>query len=298
MKYLYSPVFFARAALLVTACLSLATAFAVESVQAAEESGSVGVQGRISAPPPTQAATITFPRDGSTITDVPVTVTGLCPNGLLVKIFKNNVFGGSAQCANGSYSIQIDLFGGRNELVARVFDDLDQQGPDSNVVVVTFPTSNLGLGARVSLTSSFAKKGANPAETLIWPITLSGGVGPYAVTVDWGDGKPPDVISQQFAGNFNISHIYDSPGVYTVIVRASDKNGEVAFLQLVGIANGALTDKQGESNKDPAQTVTKTRILWQPAAIAIPLIIIAFWLGKRHQLAALRKRLGRNESVR
>jgi hypothetical protein len=56
----------------------------------------------------------------------------------LVKIFKNNVFGGSVQCDRGNFSLQSDLFVGTNELVARVFDELDQPGPDSNIVTVTF----------------------------------------------------------------------------------------------------------------------------------------------------------------
>lgn len=127
-------------------------------VQAAQESGSVGLEGKISSPPPTTPATISFPRDGAVITDLPVTVTGICPNGLLVKLFKNNVFAGAGQCNNGSFSIQIDLFSGRNELVARVYDDLDQAGPDSNIVTVTFPFSGFSTGSRISLTSSFAQQ--------------------------------------------------------------------------------------------------------------------------------------------
>ncbi|MBW3569216.1 PKD domain-containing protein [Candidatus Parcubacteria bacterium] len=259
-------------------------------VRAAEESGSIGIEGKISAAPPSQAATIAFPRNGAVIKEGKVTVTGLCPADVIVKVFKNNVFAGAAPCVNGSYSVQIDLFGGTNELVARVFDDLDQQGPDSNKVTVTYPISQFEATRRVTLTSTFAKKGANPGATLTWPIILSGGSGPYAITVDWGDGKPPDVISQEFAGTFNIEHVYDTPGVYTIIVRAADKNGSVAFLQLIGIANGKVTqDNQGD--EAGGLTKTKTIIMWQPVLATIPLIAAAFWLGRRHELQVLRKRL-------
>src|SRR3989344_4823042 len=102
--------------------LGMAVAFTA-TVKAAEESGSVGLEGRISAPPPTTPAVISFPTNGAVIRDLPVTVTGICQDGLLVKLFKNNVFAGSAQCVNGGFSIQIDLFSGLNELVARVYDD-------------------------------------------------------------------------------------------------------------------------------------------------------------------------------
>jgi hypothetical protein len=122
-------------------------------LSAAQESGSVGLEGKINSEPPKTGATITLPRDGTTVTNLPTTISGLCPTGLLVKIYKNNVFAGSAQCNNGSFSIQIDLFSGRNELVARVYDSLDQAGPDSNTVVVTFPLNTAISANRVSLTS-------------------------------------------------------------------------------------------------------------------------------------------------
>jgi hypothetical protein len=200
-------------------CLAQGTQAAAPQPQN-PQNGSIGLEGAVTGSPPTQAASITLPRDGTTVTNLPVTVSGICPNGLLVKIFKNNVFSGSVQCNNGSFSIQIDLFGSTNEIVARVFDALDQQGPDSNIIKVTYPVGNFSILNRVSLTSSYAKRGSNPGETLTWPITLSGGTGPYAVTVDWGDGKTADIISQAFAGNFDIKHAYDTPGVYSVIIRA------------------------------------------------------------------------------
>lgn len=272
------------------------------NVYAAEESGSVGLEGRISAPPPSQAATISFPTNGTTSQQASITVTGTCQDGLLVKLFKNNVFAGAGQCVNGSFSIKIDLFSGLNELVARVYDDLDQAGPDSNKVNVTFPTAGFNTGSRVSLTSNFAKRGANPGEKLTWPIAISGGTGPYAISVDWGDGKPADIISQPFAGQFNIEHVYDQPGIYNVVVRATDKDGNIAFLQLVAVANGPLsqTSAEGQGNGGDAagQAQQTTKILWQPAAVSLPLILATFFLGRRYEIFTLRKRLEQHDDLR
>jgi hypothetical protein len=276
---------------LIIIAASLIALAGISSVRAAEEDGSVGIEGKISAPPPTQAATISFPSNGQTITEVPITVTGLCPDDVTVRIYKNNVFAGAAPCVNGSYSVQIDLFAGRNELVARVFDDLDQKGPDSNRVVVNFPVEGSSVGDRISLTSAFAKRGTNPGESLAWPVDLSGGDGPYAITADWGDGKEPDVLSQEFPGDFNIEHVYDNPGIYTVIIRAADTNDDVAFLQVIGVSNGEVTQIAGE---DLAGGQASTKILWQPALVFIPLLLSSFWLGKKHELHVLRKRLERN----
>lgn len=278
----------------------------VSTTFAAQESGSVGLEGKISAPPPTTGATISFPRDGTTTTEQSVTVTGICPGDLLVKIFKNNVFSGSVQCKNGSFSIKIDLFNGVNEIVARVYDSLDQAGPDSNLVRVTLPNVGNNIGAKLSLTSSFAKRGANPGEKITWPITLTGGNGPYAISVDWGDGKTADIISQTFAGTFNIEHSYESPGIYNIIVRATDKDGNVAFLQLVGVGNGQLsqTNSGGTSGQNSGSSGQNNngkqpvKILWQPAAISIPLIFSTFYLGRKYELFALRKRLEARDDIR
>lgn len=271
------------------------------TVLGATSSGSIGLEGKISAPPPTTPATITFPSNGTTTTEQSVTVTGICPKGLLVKIFKNNVFSGSVQCQTGSYSIKIDLFTGLNEIVARVYDDLDQPGPDSNIVRVTVPSNTYNLGAQLTLTSSFAKKGSPPGEKISWPITIAGGSAPYAISVDWGDGKTSDIISQSFAGTFNIEHTYDNPGIYNVVVRATDKSGGVAFLQLVAIANGPLSQNStgsSDSSKNNSQTAKPiVKVMWQPAALTIPLIISTFYLGRKYEIHVLRRRLEQRDSI-
>lgn len=252
--------------------------------------GSVGLQGTITAAPPTRGATITTPGNGAVFTSVPITVSGICPSGVLVKIFSNNVFVGSVFCSSGSYSLQVNLFSGRNDLVARVYDALDQAGPDSNTVTVTFNDAQFAaFGTHVALSSNYAQRGAPPGETLTWPILLSGGTGPYAISVDWGDGSPSDLSSQAIAGTITIKHVYKNAGIYKVIAKATDKNGGTAFLQLVGQATGAT-----QANGKGGTAVIKVQVLWWPALAMLPLILGAFWVGRRHELYTLRKRLERS----
>lgn len=255
------------------------------------QDGSAGLQGTVPTPPPDKAATIVTPTNGSSFNRNPISVNGLCTTDLLVKMFANNVFVGSALCINGSYNVQIDLFQGQNDLVARIFDALDQPGPDSNTVTVTYSNDQFaGSGIQLlTLSSIYARRGANPGADLNWPITINGGVGPYAISVDWGDGKPVSLQSEAFAGNINVKHVYDTAGTYVVIVKATDKNGMTAFLQLVGQANGAVT--QGTEEGDEGLVATTTAVIWIPAAISIPLIISTFWLGRRYEITSLRKRL-------
>ncbi len=256
----------------------------------------IGMQGTLIQPPPSNAPIITLPSNGQVFENLPITVTGLCTADLLVRVFRNNVFSGSAICDGGSYSIQTDLFGGRNELIAKAYDDLDQASPSSNVVIVTYPIdvpvvpgSPDEIAQRLALTTTFARKGADPGEDLIWPITISGGRGPYAISVEWGDGKT-DLLSQSNAATFDLKHVYQNPGVYKVLIKATDADNVAAFLQVVGIANGAVTVGTGaQGNASPV--VTKTRVLWQPAAIMFPLLLSTFWLGKRYQLQKVRYRI-------
>lgn len=280
---------------IIAACLTVTPAFAAAPPAENPQQGSAGLQGTVPTPPPDVAATIAIPSNGDSFNRNPIQVSGLCTTDLLVKMFSNNVFVGSALCVDGSYTMQVDLFEGANELVARIFDALDQPGPDSNIVTVTYRNDQFtGLGIQpLTLSSIYARRGANPGTELTWPITISGGTPPYAISVDWGDGKPVSLQSESFAGTVNIKHTYDTAGSYVVIVKGTDKNGMTAFLQLVGVANGAVT--QGTEESDSGLVATSTSVVWIPAAISIPLIISTFWLGRRYQLTVLRKQLEHSE---
>lgn len=260
------------------------------------QSGAIGIEGVIPIDPPETGAIISFPINGQTFTNVPIDVTGICPANLLVNIFKNEVFAGSVQCsANGSFSVTVDLFSGSNDLVARVFDDLDQPGPDSNTVTVFHDDGSDISNAvdRVILTSNFAKRGANPGSRLIWPFTISGGVGPYAVVVDWGDGED-SILSLSGPGEFDAEHIYERPGTYRVIVKATDSNGTTTFFQVVGVANGALTSDSNDDGVEAVQTRVVSRFVIWPMYILLLLIVSTFWLGKRYEKRRIKKLMEKN----
>ena len=252
------------------------------------QSNSLGLEATVPGAAPTQAATIAIPSSGATFTSIPITVSGLCKSGLLIKIFSNNIFVGSAICTSGSYSLKVDLFSGRNDLVARVYDALDQAGPDSNVVSVTFDdTQFITFGSHVSVTSTYARRGADPGTVLTWPIIVSGGQAPYAISVDWGDGNGADLKTVSFAGNVDLSHTYTQAGVYIIVVKVTDSNNTSAYLQLVGVGNGKISGTLNSSNQ--ATTITNNVVLWQPMLLIIPMLLLTFWLGQRYELYAIRK---------
>lgn len=264
-----------------------------------QKSGSVGIEGTIPTSAPATAPTISTPSNGQSFSNLPITVAGLCKSKLLVEVFKNNVFAGSVVCAGGSYSLKIDLFSDRNDLVARQYDDLNQPSPDSNIVTVTFIQNFASFSPRLSITSSYAKRGANPNRDplLSWPITISGGVAPYAISIDWGDKSAPDLISRKTAGDLTPQHNYTQSGIYNVIMKATDSSGETAFLQVVAIAYGPIQQSANNGQASGTTGSSALPLVFWIALAMIPIILISsFWLGKKHQLQTIRRRLRSGKS--
>lgn len=281
--------------LLLTAIILSSPVSALDPIQTPNPMpGSYGLEATKTQPPPTQGATITTPGNGGSFATSPVTVNGICPAGLLVQIYNNNVMVGSVMCSNGSFSLEVSLFAGTNELSAIVYDDLEQAGPASNVVTVTYTdTSFTAFGTLMTLTSSYGRRSAAASSPLTWPLQLSGGAGPYAFSIDWGDGSGPELKSQALAGVVTIDHVYKKAGIYQVNVRVTDVNGVSAFLQLVAVASGKVDgatatqadSKNGQTDAAPAQ------VLWVPTVTSLALLAPSYWLGRRSQLLSLRKKM-------
>lgn len=253
--------------------------------------GSYGLEATKPQAPPTQGATITTPGNGGSFNTSPITVNGICPDGLLVQVYDNNVMVGSVMCTNGSFSLQVSLFAGTNELSAIVYDDLDQAGPVSNTVTVTYTDTRFtAFGQLVTLTSSYGRRSAPAGSNLEWPLQLSGGTGPYAFSIDWGDGQT-DLKSQALAGVVTISHLYKKAGIYTVNIKVTDANGVSAFLQVIAVASGKVDGTAASTTGTNTEPTTKTIIIWIPAVIALVLLFPTYWLGRRSQLVSLRNKM-------
>ncbi len=256
--------------------------------------GSYGLEATKLQPPPTTSATISTPASGASFTTSPITVSGLCTTGLLVQIYDNGVLVGAVNCTSGSFSLQVSLFTGQNDLTTTQFDDLGQPGPQGNTVTVNYNNASFtAFGTLVTLTSNYGRRAANPGQTLTWPLLLSGGTGPYAFSINWGDGTKPDLKSQALAGEVDISHVYSQAGIYHVTVTVTDTNGVSAFLQLVAIANGTPANTNGSASSKGG-TITVTKVVWWPSVTGIVLLLPAFWLGRRSELVSLHRKLERD----
>lgn len=253
--------------------------------------GSFGVEATKPQPAPTTGATISTPGNGSSFTKSVITVSGICPKGLLVEVFDNGVMVGAVMCDNGSFSVQVSLFAGVNELTAMVYDNLDQTGPVSNTVKVTYNDTNFtSFGQLVTLTSSYGRRSAPAGNALTWPLQLNGGTGPYAFSIDWGDGSKLELKSQSLAGSVNIAHVYSKAGIYHLNITVTDSNGVSAFLQLVAVASGQV-DTASTTGTDKKSTGNTVKVLWWPTAILFALLVPTYWLGRRSQLVSIRSKM-------
>lgn len=253
--------------------------------------GSFGIEATKKQAPPTVAATITTPGNGASFNTSPITVNGICTNDLLVQVYNNGVMVGAVMCKGGSFSVQVSLFAGTNELTAIVYDDLDQAGPTSNTVTVNYTdTSFTAFGQLVTLTSSYGRRSAPAGSELSWPLQLSGGAGPYAFSIDWGDGSAPELKSQGVAGLITITHTYKKAGIYQVNIKVTDVNGVSAFLQVIAVSSGKVDSVATASNTDN-QTNATPKILWIPYIILLALLLPTYWLGRRSQLISIRNKM-------
>ena len=271
-------------------------AYTASAASPPPEGGSIGLSGTMPAKPPTVAATIQQPTNGQRFSSTPITVVGTCPADTLVEIFKNDIFAGSTTCSpGGSYTLEIDLLIGQNTLVARVYDALNQAGPDSNTVTVFYDALPAQAGAltpldfggdQLLLNTDAVFRGVFPEKEMSIPIDILGGTPPYAINVQWGD-STNKVIPRNDNLTFRANHIYKKPGTYQVSIQATDAGGRVAFLTVASIVNGQPDIVN--STTASAATTNKLLVLWPLYAGAFA-VVVSFWLGERREKQILMKR--------
>lgn len=255
--------------------------------------GSYGLEATKKKAPPNQAPTITTPGNGSSSSTSPITVNGICQTDLLVQVYNNGVMVGAVLCKGSTFTMQVSLFAGANELTALQYDELEQASPVSNAVTINYTdTSFTAFGQLVTLTSSYGRRSAPAGNVLTWPLQLSGGTGPYAFSIDWGDGTKAELKSVALAGVVNIEHIYKSAGIYTVNITVTDANGVSAFLQVVAISSGKVDSATANATGATDEKTGGTpRVMWIPYILLLLLLLPTYWLGRRSMLVSIRGKM-------
>jgi|GEM_PF-160710 len=260
------------------------------------KSATITVTAAVSGPLPTAPAIITNPLDGATFSNPLITVDGTCSAGYVVKLFRNGTFSGSTLCAVGdSFTIQINLVNGHNNLTAQIYNFIDQPGLPGNNVGVTYnppipppttpPSTTQAKVAPLLLESAVQYQSALPGHAITWAIKISGGSAPYAVSVEWNDGSV-DVYSRPSAGTFEIKHTYARPGsykgAYFIKIRGSDSQQRQAVLQLVALINESTYISPVNNTAWPPWFLGLSRrltVVWPALGLAI-LMLISYIIGR------------------
>lgn len=192
--------------------------------------------------------------------------------------------------------MDIDLLNGQNIIIARVYDALNQPGPDSSPVIIFYdalPTQSSALStldfgsSQMLLNTDAVFRGTFPNHEMSIPIDIIGGTPPFAVNIQWGDSSNK-VVSRNDNATFKTSHIYKKAGTYQITIQASDAMGRVAFLTVASIVNGQ-PDTVVTATSIPTSEVNKLLVLW-PLYVGAIAVMISFWVGEQREKKILAKR--------
>jgi hypothetical protein len=267
-------------------------------------------------PPPTDKAVILSPANGQHLTGIPVPVTGTCQvgPGYFVKLFRNDIFSGSAACTgSGTFTISSDLFAGQNKLTAYIADALNRDGPVSDTVTVFYdppvvppavtdtetgtPSGNpvsSGTGhpkasEQFYVSPDYYFAAAFSGQTIKKEFKIIGGQKPYTVSIIWGDGNTSRTEKVTDL-TIHATHIYTTKAnmrtYFPIIIEVRDARGVKASLQVFAILNdptiaGLTKSKPFETTGVYSNILLHHLMFAWPAYVLLLVMALCFWLGER-----------------
>jgi hypothetical protein len=280
----------------------LVTGFFLAISQNATSAATVTVGAIVQAPPPTEGATITAPVDGFSILNInPSVVSGTCAPDTFVVVYNDGTLSSSTIClAAGTFELSVQLHQGTNVLTARNFDAINQPGPDTSAVTVTFkdtsvpvvtqptppvipespliipgitagpsecadyqPTATLLPGGEPHVAVVCVPRAIAVAEDHTIGVLVWGGQPPYALNFKWGSGDTT-LVSMEKPGYKAVTVHYASSGIYNINIQLTDRTSRPATSQsAIQVTN--------------AGTASTTAITSQPFNQAISSILGSSW---------------------
>ena len=192
------------------------------------------------APIPTQPAIITGPPAGK-VSEAQAVISGYCPRSnpsIIIEILLDGISAGSTTCTNAnSFSLPITVSSGQHSVVARIHTITNGVGSDSKpfALYATFPATSTTANKTTAKSAPLAKSSLNiapvssfvvfgPAQDAIWRGTISGGLLPYSMVINWGDNSTETATVKTQAPQ-SFTHQYKAMRSYDITVQATDVTG-------------------------------------------------------------------------
>ena len=200
-----------------------------------------------------------------------IEVSGTCLKDTFVVVQDNGTLAGSTVCTDaGAFKLQIQLQSGKNVLSALNYDSLNQPGPATplTTVYVTqtqtsekkavvqpvapvlpanpsiipgvasdllncdgYKVGNLPTGGDPHISVVCVPRLLQPKLENILGVLVWGGTPPYAITVDWGNGSEPTLLSLSNPGYKKETFSYAVSGTYKIALKLKDAAEKEAIVQ-------------------------------------------------------------------
>lgn len=125
-------------------------------------------------------------------------------------------------------------------------------------------------------------------------VDVEGGVEPYKVTIDWGDGTTTK-INRKVSGNFVLDHLYSRTNgqnkAFNILMSATDSQNNQAFFQTIDVIRTPQPIVSSTINKNQfisgsgtsISTKTFEKYVWSVYGL-VSVMLLCFWLGERQQI--------------
>jgi len=119
-------------------------------------------------------------------------------------------------------------------------------------------------------------------ETITLPVRVTGGMAPFALSIDWGDGviESKSVLDTEY---HNYDHTYAAAGIIRVGLQTTDSNGSTSFLQTVVQINGTPVAATTGTPSTLATITANLGSIWTEAPVplywAAVTLVLGFWFG-------------------
>ncbi len=192
------------------------------------------------APIPTQPAIITGPPAGK-VSEPQTVISGYCPRStprVIIEILLDGVSAGSTACTGtNSFSLPITVSSGQHTVVARIHTITNGVGPDSRpfTLYANFQTTN-PISKKTSPSPTATTKSNliitpmstfivfGPTKDAVWQGTISGGILPYTIRINWGDNSTQTTTVRTVAAQ-SFTHRYKAMHSYDITLQVTDATG-------------------------------------------------------------------------